>query len=200
MVGLVKAFVFDVGGVLVNYDSRLYYQYLSESSGVTIAKISRLVKEKIDIFEKGRMSIASFEKYISKNIGIAKDKVRWYEFYKEHVTLDHDMPDLINMLRKDYGYRIAYLTNIDKSKYYYSLRILNLDKFDYRFASCYIGLRKPDPRIYEYVLGKMVLKPQDIVFIDNEKANVDSALNLGMKAVLFENRRKLEVELGRMGV
>ncbi len=200
MVGLVKAFVFDIGGVLINYDSDIYYQYLSEISGVAVKKISRIVKEKIDIFEKGRIGVASFEKYISRNIGIATDMVKWYEFYKEHVMLDQDMPDLINTLRNDYGYMIAYLTNVDKSKYYYSLRILNLDNFDYRFASCYIGLRKPDPRIYEYILKKMVLKPQEIVFVDNEKPNIDSALRIGMRAVLFENRRKLDVELGRIGI
>ena len=82
MVGLVKAFVFDIGGVLINYDSDIYYQYLSEISGVAVKKISRIVKEKIDIFERGRIGVASFEKYISRNIGIATDMVKWYEFYK----------------------------------------------------------------------------------------------------------------------
>ena len=39
---MVKAFVFDIGGVLINYDSEIYYQYLSEISGVAVKNKSML--------------------------------------------------------------------------------------------------------------------------------------------------------------
>ena len=48
-----------------------------------------------------------------------------------------------------------------------------------------LGLRKPDPDIYQYVLEtRREFEPQDAVFFDDVRENVDAAVALGIKGVL----------------
>jgi HAD superfamily hydrolase (TIGR01509 family) len=45
-------------------------------------------------------------------------------------------------------------------------------------------MRKPDLEIYEQVLGKLKVKPEEILFIDDQLENIEPAQKLGMHTVL----------------
>ena len=47
-----------------------------------------------------------------------------------------------------------------------------------------VGLAKPNPKIYEYMLEKYRLNPSTCLFIDDEPANIQTAQELGMKTIL----------------
>jgi epoxide hydrolase-like predicted phosphatase len=59
--------------------------------------------------------------------------------------------------------------------------------FDHVFLSCEIGLRKPDPAIYQYVLGHIKLTGPECLYIDDLTENLIPARNLGMKTILAIN-------------
>lgn len=62
------------------------------------------------------------------------------------------------------------------------------------------GLEKPDPKIYEYLLEKVRLPAQDIVFIDDLPKNVEAAKRMGIDAILFVSQAQLQEELeARLG-
>lgn len=52
--------------------------------------------------------------------------------------------------------------------------------FDAFYLSQEINLRKPDPEIYEYVLDRHDLKPQETLFIDDTTENTQAAAKLGI--------------------
>ena len=62
--------------------------------------------------------------------------------------------------------------------------------FDQIIFSCDVGLRKPDPRIYEITLQKLKRDAGECVFIDDKKRNTDAAEKLGMKSFVFEETSK----------
>ena len=78
--------------------------------------------------------------------------------------------------------------------------MINLDFFDYKFTSCYIGSRKPERKIYDFAVKRMGIEYGDAVFIDDIQDNVDGARRLGMKGIRYENRRKLDKELYKLGL
>ena len=59
-----------------------------------------------------------------------------------------------------------------------------LSNYDYVFLSCEIGLQKPDKEIYEYIMKETDFAPQDILFIDDQQKNIDSASALGWNTFL----------------
>ncbi len=66
---------------------------------------------------------------------------------------------------------------------------LELSRFlDWRFVSCEMGLRKPDPGAFDYVVNDLGVDLQrDVVcFVDDSKTNVAAGNAAGMRSILFE--------------
>ncbi|KAI8967033.1 HAD-like domain-containing protein [Mycotypha africana] len=55
--------------------------------------------------------------------------------------------------------------------------------FDYFIESRLIGLRKPDPKIYQYACNLIGIKPEEAIFLDDIGMNLRSAHSLGMKTI-----------------
>ncbi|MEM9033418.1 MAG: HAD family phosphatase [Actinomycetota bacterium] len=81
------------------------------------------------------------------------------------------------------GYRLAILTNNVKEWHLWRERV-PLDAFDVVVDSSEVGLRKPDPAIYELTLGRLGVEAAAAVFLDDHPANVAAAQALGMGGVL----------------
>jgi putative hydrolase of the HAD superfamily len=75
-----------------------------------------------------------------------------------------------------------------------------LDEFDAFFSSCYLGLRKPDRKIYQVALDVLQRDPERVVFIDDRLENVAGAASLGIHGVRYEGSEQLASELVRLGV
>ena len=103
------------------------------------------------------------------------------------------MDDLIHKLKKD-GYRIYLLSNISRYFAENSDKIEIFKEFDGLVFSGSIGLVKPNRDIFEYILEKYSLNPNETLFIDDNKQNVDTAEDLGIKSLLFtgNNREAME--------
>ena len=61
--------------------------------------------------------------------------------------------------------------------------------------SCYYHLLKPEKEIYEEILNKYSLKPEETVFIDDMKVNIDAAEKLGIKGIHLPDYTKLKEKL-----
>ena len=69
--------------------------------------------------------------------------------------------------------------------------------FDVVVDSCEVGLRKPEPDIYQLVCERLGVRPEDAVFVDDLPANVEAARSAGMTGVLFETTEDTIRELGQ---
>jgi HAD superfamily hydrolase (TIGR01509 family) len=49
-----------------------------------------------------------------------------------------------------------------------------------------VGLRKPDPAIFQYLISRLNVKAGDAVFVDDNHKNLDSATELGIQTILFD--------------
>ncbi len=196
---MIRAFVFDLGGVIVKFTNDPYYQHLAEISGKNHEFVKRTIeRSELPLLESGRIGVVEFDRKVAKRLGIELKQISWFSFYKRTVKLDYDMMELVDILHRDYT--TAFLSNIDKSRYQYTAKILDMELFDHRFASCYMGLRKPDVRIYREAARKIGVKPNEAVFIDDRLENIIGAKKAGLNAVHFKNRRFLDVKLAKMGL
>jgi putative hydrolase of the HAD superfamily len=74
-----------------------------------------------------------------------------------------------------------------------------LKRFDALVWSFQLGIVKPDPAIYRYVLEKLGTQAEEALFIDDRQENVDAAIKLGMKGIVFSNVERLRGELAAAG-
>jgi putative hydrolase of the HAD superfamily len=185
---MLKAVLFDVGGVLIRLDESKYYKYLSKISGIEVNKIINtlhILENKIDL---GEISIKEFTEAVSKRLGIMKKEVKWLGFLKENISINKEVVDFAFQLHK--RYKIGIITNADRARYLYVKKHfgkeLKLDKFDHVFVSCYLGMAKPSKRLFEYAINKMGVMPSEAVFIDDHIENVEGARAIGINGILFK--------------
>ena len=103
------------------------------------------------------------------------------------------MIDIIKQLKNDS--RVVCGTNVFDSHYDYLMHRGNYDIFDAIFASNKIGLAKPHPDFYRYILDKEGIKPEDAIFVDDFEENVAAAKKLGITSILFTDSKSLRQEI-----
>jgi len=186
---MIKAVVFDVGGVLLRLDESKYYTRISNISGVSYDDVRKTLHSLEKYSYAGKMSAKEFSSAVASKLGIKKKEVGWLDFVKNNASVDKEVSELAFQLHRRYITGI--LTNADRSRYRYVVahfkKEMHIDSFDYRFASCYMGIIKPSKRIFKYVVKHIGVVPGEVIFIDDHKENVDGARSIGMNSILFNN-------------
>jgi putative hydrolase of the HAD superfamily len=64
--------------------------------------------------------------------------------------------------------------------------------FDREFYSCDLGVTKSSPEFFEKVIDALKADPSELLFIDDNAANVDAAISAGLNATMFNARDHLD--------
>jgi putative hydrolase of the HAD superfamily len=193
-----RAVIFDFGGVLTTplIDSFLHYQ---EESGVPFADIvgamARITKQtgKNPLYEleKGAISEDEFLSSIEQEMGGGVSLRELHQVYFDHLEPNEEMIAFVRSLRVDRGLRSALLTNnVREWEPKWRSMLPEIDEiFEVVVDSAFVGLRKPDPRIYTLTVERLGdgLTPSDCVFVDDLEVNCQAARELGMTAVQFQS-------------
>ena len=89
---------------------------------------------------------------------------------------------------RDRGVRLALLTNnVREWEPLWRAKLPIDEVFETVVDSAFVGMRKPEPRIYELMLERLGLPAQACVFVDDLQINVDAAAALGMRGVVYRD-------------
>ena len=111
--------------------------------------------------------------------------------------MPHTMPWVKAL--KERGYRLYVLSNYGEYLFLKSKDRLDFMPYmDGAVISYQIQMIKPDQEIYEYILNKYGLLPEESVFIDDRPENVEGAKLIGMNGILFEDFEQASGELEKM--
>jgi epoxide hydrolase-like predicted phosphatase len=99
---------------------------------------------------------------------------------------------------RDRGLRMALLTNnVREWEPHWRAKLPDIDEiFELVVDSAFVGMRKPDPAIYELTLERLGgVDPQACLFIDDIDLNCEAAAALGMQAVHFRSNEQAIPEI-----
>jgi putative hydrolase of the HAD superfamily len=194
---MIKTVIFDAGEVLVSIKD--YRRSLAKHLVIPFRKMPDVYRD-LDLLEKGAISTAKFREDMAKMLGVRSSQIiNEVEFAEKNNRAIAGTWKIVARLRKK-GYRIAMLSNVAMAINAVNARKFRWDMFHHRFLSCYVGIRKPDPRIFKHALEKIGVRPEEAVFIDDVRENIVVAKKLGINAIHFRNPRQLERELKKIGV
>jgi putative hydrolase of the HAD superfamily len=155
----------------------------------------------LDAFEKGEITLVE---YLQRTVFYTKRSFAPDEF--KQFMLDQSQPfpeplELLGKLASKPQYLMAALNNESLEINQYRVRKFRLrDYFQVFFSSCYLGMRKPLPGIYNKSLKIAQRDPSECVLIDDRGLNLECAKELGMNTILFQNVAQLRDDLKRLGV
>lgn len=192
-----RAVISDFGGVLTNPLIEAFAAY-QERSGIDTGDLGRALQassERLGVhplfaLERGEISEAEFRRRAEAELADGARLEGFREIYFEHLEPNRAMIDYMADLRGR-GLRMALLTNnVREWEPLWRAKLPELDDiFEVVVDSAFVGLRKPDPAIYELTLERLGdgLRARDCVFVDDLDVNCETARTLGMTVVRFED-------------
>lgn len=194
----IKNIVFDLGNVLINFDKDTYLK-------------EKLPKEKRKDFhdnvigtkewlmlDSGTLTYPEAKKIfkeISPHLATEIDNFFDKDFFELLKPIKQNI-ELLYKLRDHYEYKLYVLSNFHKDSYEYVFKHNDFFKlFEGCLISCYFKLLKPEEKIYDTLLYEFGLIPEETLFIDDMKENIEAAENKGIKGLHLPDYTKLEEEL-----
>jgi putative hydrolase of the HAD superfamily len=199
----ISTILWDVGGVLLTngWDHQQRDAVLTHF-GLDHAEFTRRHAEANDAWEK---DLISADEYLRHTVFYEPRSFTPAEFLDvmraQSIVLADSAIGILRQLAASEHYVLAVVNN--------ESRILNeyrfpkfglLDLMDGFFSSCYLGLRKPDPKIHRIALDVLQRDPEEVVFVDDRAENAAAAASLGIHAIQYQGSARLREELDRLGV
>ncbi len=197
----INTIIFDLGGVLVDWNPM--YVYTQEFNGdVEKAKwfLENVCTPKWNIEQDGGRTIKEAVNLKIKEFPQYKSLIRLY-YEKWHLMFSGAIEENVTLFQKlkaSKKYKIYALTNWSAEKWDKALELFPfLNDFDGVVVSGIEKTRKPFSKIYEIILERYNIIPQNAVFIDDNLKNVEKAKELGIHAIQCKNPSQVREDLGK---
>lgn len=174
-----KTIIFDFFGVI---SSEVAPRWFKENFPADEAVI--LKEQFVYPADTGEISDETLFSNLSKKTGIEPEKIR--KAWLSLARIDPEVIFLIESLKPHH--KIALATNASAGFIRNVLADNNLEHlFDNIIISSEIGVAKPDPLFFKKMLEILKEKPENMIFIDDNPANIESAKSLGIESILFRS-------------
>ena len=185
---MIKNVIFDYGNVLVDWNPAYLFLPVfggdeAECKFFTDNVCNREWFTRMDRGEDMDKCVAELQlQYPQYADAVAMFRDRWFEM------CNGEIPGMLELILdlKSKGVGVYGLTNWPAETFTEARRrfktLANIDRY---VVSSAVKLAKPDPAIYKLLISKYGLKPDECVFIDDRKDNVDAAIRLGMSGIVY---------------
>jgi 2-haloacid dehalogenase len=198
----IEAVVFDIGGVLVDWNPRHLYRQVFDDEEAMERFLDRIcTSEWHDAHDRGASMVESCARLADAHPDHASEIRAWANRSEE--MIGGVFEDTIEILRELTGAGIACyaLSNMEAETFPLRFeRFPFFGLFDGIVISGLEGMAKPDPEIFELLLDRFGLVPEATVFIDDNIGNLRPASDLGLATVHFESPEGLRRSLGTLGL
>jgi len=195
IISVIKTYIFDVGGVLME-DADSFgslYKAVTKMAGLTPETMAQIWARH---YPKMAIGLEHLEDFFKEVTALSPNKVsvkKLLDCYKKSSVVKAKIITLIKNLRKR-GFRLVILSNdtLEGAK-------IRVDKFKNLFDNLYVSarlsLKKPDPKIFEIIITREKINPQETLFIDDRERNILAAKALGFNTLHVTDKEQLAKDL-----
>ena len=194
----IRILFFDIGGVLLSngwgHESR---QKAARKFGFDYEEMNYLHDFIFNVYEIGRISL---DEYLDTTLFYQPRSFTREELKEFMFSQSIEQPGMLGWLlewkkKKNGAVRIISLNNEGKELNQYRIKKFGLSNlFDAFVSSCEVGMRKPDPGIFQLALGIAQADPEECLYFDDRFMLVEAAKKLGIQARQhkdFESTKKI---------
>ncbi|VYU58318.1 HAD-IA family hydrolase [Clostridium tertium] len=196
-----KNVIFDLGNVLLSFSPMDYLK-----SKITEDRISNVFKaifqsEEWVMLDRGTITEKeAIKNIIDRNLEYRDDINLAFEDWYDILSPIEDTITVLEDL-KEKGYKVYYLSNFHHLAFEEVVKKNKFFKlFDGGVVSYAEKIIKPEEAIYKLILERYNLNPSETIFIDDTKANIEGANELGISTVFLEDTSSLREELRKLNI
>ena len=197
-----RAVVFDLGGVLIDWNPRHLYRTLFGGDDAAMERFLADVctPEWNARIDAGRPFAEAVEELANQHPNraplIHAYRERWGEM------LGGVFEGTLSVVRELRGAGVPVYALSNWSAETFTLtrsRFPFLDELEGIVISGDVGVGKPDPTIFRHFMARFGLEADEIAFVDDSPANVATARELGIEAIRFEDSAQVRRDLRQLG-
>ncbi len=181
---LLRVVLFDVGGVLVKLSGvPTMVEWLGGTLSAQELLRRWLTSPAVRAFESGRTTPEVFADQLIAEMGLPVDRETFLATFQGWaVELFPDALDLVHRVPRRYTRATLCNSNVVHwARLMQDARMAGA--FDHHFASHLIGKIKPDAEAFLHVTRALHCAPGEVLFLDDNRLNIEAAQKIGMKAV-----------------
>ena len=200
----IKAVIFDLGNVLIDFDHTISAKRISKFTEMPWQDIFGLFfdSELTGLFEEGKITAQDFFSKVKEILNLKLDYDTFVPIWNDIFFLTKHNRFVYNLaqdLRKTY--KLALLSNINILHFDYFKKNFSIFKpFHHIILSYEVGLRKPDPLIYKKTLEVLESEPTQVFYTDDRQQLIQGAKELGIHAFVFKDTEQLKKDLRDRGM
>lgn len=195
--------VFDLGGVLIDWNPRYLYRKLFNGDETAMEHfLTTICAPAWNREQDAGRTFAEGCRLLKAEYPHAAELIdAWFTRYDEMLAGPiHGTVEVLSDLR-DQGISLYALSNWSSETFPFAARRFDfLQWFNGIVLSGEVRLVKPDPRIYQHFFRTFAVDPATAVFVDDLQPNVSSAAALGMDGILFTDPATLRADLSHAGL
>lgn len=187
---MIKAVIFDVGGVLIRTKSRAGREQWAKTVGMDAQAFEDFVFSG-DSGRQAQLGQKSYEEHwqwLGEHFQLSpSDRQGMRRAFFTGDEMNEPLVHYVQRLRSA-GYRTGILSNFaDDARPLWTDVFPFIDHFDGIIISSEVGIMKPDARIYHLAAESVEAAPAEALFIDDFIENVEAARRTGMQAIHFKD-------------
>lgn len=198
----IKAVCFDLGGVLIQNATHVFFKRTVDSFGKSLPEVTEAFDKHRGPLERGEMSNEAFWQALAGELNVPYTPemlTLWSEKFIEETTPIPGMIELVDQVKAG-GYKVGLLSNTTEQHVAINRTRHIFERFEVALMSNEIGTRKPEKAAYIKLIEAMGTKAEETVFIDDLSENVAGAQVVGIQGIKFEGREPLIAQLKQLGV
>lgn len=202
---MIKTLIFDLGGVLVSLNRERCLENFSKNLGFdNFGDYLNAYAQKgfFAKYENGDMDSIEFRDEIRKRC--TKENVQDEDIDEAFFTfLTHVDPYKVKLLMElKKKYHLLLLSNVNPigwskcCELFYDANEIDIeDVFEKLYLSYRVKASKPGKEIYEYLIKDSGINPEEALFIDDSKANIEAGAEMGLNTLYYDVTKNLEEEV-----
>lgn len=198
---MISTFIFDFGGVLVDWNPRYLYKDIFKNDVEMEYFLTNICTDEWNIQQDKGRSLAEGTQLLLNQFPEHHELIKLY-YDKWEVMLKGDIPENVAVLTKLKGnYKLLGLTNWSAETFPIALqRFPFFELFEGIVVSGTEKLIKPDKAIFNLLIQRYNIKPEESIFIDDNIHNIKAANEIGFNTIHIHNHMNLEADLMKRGI
>jgi putative hydrolase of the HAD superfamily len=199
-----RAVIFDYGRVLTGPPDPAAHDALVRITGLSAERLDGLYWKDRQAYDEGKLSGLEFWRRLVGEAGLelSESAIAELNLWDARMWTRGDRAMLAWQIAiKQRGLLTAIVSNMGDAVHEHMERELEwLSRFDLLVWSYQLRVAKPDAAIYRYALERLGTRPGETLFLDDKAENVDAAVEMGMKGLVFSTVEKLRSDLVEGGL
>ena len=196
----IRAIIWDLGGVILRTEDSSHRVKWEKRFGLESWGLANMIfrNEISQLASIGKASVDDIWSALQEEYNLDNDEIE--RLKKDFFAGDRLDERLLAFIRQLKGsYKIGMITNAwPDIRHWIENEWKIADAFDHIIVSAEVGMVKPDPAIYTLCLQALNVEPDEAIFVDDFKENIEGAKAVGMQAIHFQNPEDTSIELKKI--